>query len=262
MPVSTDQINVNWTLENLETRIKDNSEYINSLIGLIPPKYYFKNDPNNDETNSNTKINDEFQPNKRKRFSKQELKKQKKEAKKQKLDPNNLKTVLDIHKERLIRQVKESSSSQSLIKSNTKKKALHNDDHDVADDGNKKIKFAKFDFEQKNKKTKKQDNIHLINKLKKKSENFKKLERKDPEKAMIVKEKDAWNKVFRKAEGEKIKDDLKLLKKTVKRGAIKKKKSEKSWNERIETIAKNINEKQEKRKSNIQTRIEEKKKKV
>ncbi|CAH1760652.1 1407_t:CDS:2 [Entrophospora sp. SA101] len=182
MPVSTDQINVNWTLENLETRIKDNSEYINSLIGLIPPKYYFKNDPNNDETNSNTKINDEFQPNKRKRFSKQELKKQKKEAKKQK--------------------------------------------------------------------------------LKKKSENFKKLERKDPEKAMIVKEKDAWNKVFRKAEGEKIKDDLKLLKKTVKRGAIKKKKSEKSWNERIETIAKNINEKQEKRKSNIQTRIEEKKKKV
>ncbi|CAJ0749315.1 18773_t:CDS:2 [Entrophospora sp. SA101] len=224
MPVSTDQINVNWTLENLETRIKDNSEYINSLIGLIPPKYYFKNDPNNDETNSNTKINDEFQPNKRKRFSKQELKKQKKEAKKQ--------------------------------------KALHNDDHDVADDGNKKIKFAKFDFEQKNKKTKKQDNIHLINKLKKKSENFKKLERKDPEKAMIVKEKDAWNKVFRKAEGEKIKDDLKLLKKTVKRGAIKKKKSEKSWNERIETIAKNINEKQEKRKSNIQTRIEEKKKKV
>ncbi len=42
-------------------------------------------------------------------------------------------------------------------------------------------------------------------------------------------EKEAWSKVFRKAQGEKVKDDPKLLAKTIKRKTIKKKKSEKAW---------------------------------
>ena len=48
-------------------------------------------------------------------------------------------------------------------------------------------------------------------------------------KAAELHEKEAWDKVFKKAQGEKVKDDPKLLAKTIKRNVIKKKKSENIW---------------------------------
>ena len=48
-------------------------------------------------------------------------------------------------------------------------------------------------------------------------------------KAAELHEKEAWGKVFKKAQGEKVKDDPKLLKKTIKKKIISKKKSEKTW---------------------------------
>lgn len=48
-------------------------------------------------------------------------------------------------------------------------------------------------------------------------------------KAVEIHEKESWSKALKKAEGEKIKDDPKLLKKTIKKKIMKKKKSEKVW---------------------------------
>jgi hypothetical protein len=48
-------------------------------------------------------------------------------------------------------------------------------------------------------------------------------------KAVELHEKESWSKAIKRAEGEKVKDDPKLLKKTIKKKNMKKKKSEKVW---------------------------------
>lgn len=48
-------------------------------------------------------------------------------------------------------------------------------------------------------------------------------------KAKELHEKESWSKAIKRAEGEKVKDDPKLLKKTIKKKLIKKKRSEKIW---------------------------------
>jgi len=48
-------------------------------------------------------------------------------------------------------------------------------------------------------------------------------------KAVELHEKEVWSKVFKRAQGEKVKDDPKLLRKTIKKKIISKKKSEKAW---------------------------------
>ncbi|CAG8813835.1 35161_t:CDS:2, partial [Racocetra persica] len=97
--------------------------------------------------------------------------------------------------------------------------------------------------------------------LKSKAEKFEKLKKEDPEKAAKFRENEAWSKALQKARGEKIKDDPKLLKKTIKKINFKKKSSEKAWKERIKAVAKTQAERQQKRTENIQARIDAKKNK-
>ncbi|XDG05325.1 hypothetical protein ABKA04_004940 [Annulohypoxylon sp. FPYF3050] len=86
----------------------------------------------------------------------------------------------------------------------------------------------------------------------------KRLQSMDEEKRKDVEEKELWLTARRRAEGEKIKDDEKLLKKAVKRKETAKKKSEKDWNARKEGVAKSIKERQKKREDNIKKRRDEK----
>lgn len=86
----------------------------------------------------------------------------------------------------------------------------------------------------------------------------KRLEAMDEEKRKDVEEKEAWLTARRRAEGEKIKDDEKLLKKAVKRKESIKKKSTKEWAARKEGVAKGIKERQKKREENIRKRRDEK----
>ncbi|KAI1483685.1 SURF6-domain-containing protein [Daldinia eschscholtzii] len=86
----------------------------------------------------------------------------------------------------------------------------------------------------------------------------KRLQEMDEEKRKDVEDKELWLTARRRAEGEKIKDDEKMLKKAVKRKETAKKKSEKEWSARKEGVAKAMKDRQKKREENIRKRREEK----
>lgn len=76
-----------------------------------------------------------------------------------------------------------------------------------------------------------------------------------------LKEQKTWENAFKKTQGEKVKDKIDLIKKTLKKGQKKKEKSSVEWKERIDTQKKQQKEKQKKRQENIKKRQEEKKSK-
>lgn len=127
-----------------------------------------------------------------------------------------------------------------------------------------KMVFSKFDFSEigvKKKLPKNQnDPKKILQQLQQKKEKLKQLENSgDKEKAEDIKEKDAWKSALAKANGDKIKDNPELLKRTLKRKEQKKKHSANKWNSRIENVQKSKQERQEKRQGNIMKRKKEKK---
>lgn len=126
-----------------------------------------------------------------------------------------------------------------------------------------KMVFSKFDFsglgKSKNKKKEKDPKIILQN-LQKQKEKLEQLEAVgDKDKAAKIKEKSAWKNAIAKAQGEKVKDDPELLKKSVKKLDQKKKQSKKKWDQRLETVQKQKDERQKKRTENIEKRKKDKK---
>jgi hypothetical protein len=96
--------------------------------------------------------------------------------------------------------------------------------------------------------------------LQKTLDNQKKLEElKDTEEGQQLKENIAWDNMLKRAQGEKVKDDPKKLKQSIKREDWKKKKSKKLWDERLGQQKKRQNEAQKKRQTNIQKKIQRKK---
>ncbi|CEP62168.1 ribosome biosynthesis protein RRP14 LALA0_S04e09384g [Lachancea lanzarotensis] len=88
-----------------------------------------------------------------------------------------------------------------------------------------------------------------------------KLEAKDELEQIKQKEKDKWQRAMLQAEGEKMKNDEKLLRKALKRKEAKKRKSAVEWRERKETVATAISDKQKRREENLQIRKDNKGKK-
>ncbi|KAF9184374.1 hypothetical protein BGZ51_002947 [Haplosporangium sp. Z 767] len=119
------------------------------------------------------------------------------------------------------------------------------------------VRFSKFEFDglQKKKKgpTDAQGQLKMVEAHK---EKLAALQVADPEKANALKEKDTWRKAQQLAQGEKVKDDVKLLKKTIKREETFKKKSSKEWSERKMSVKKQKDQKQKKREENIKARID------
>ncbi|CAG8522008.1 6257_t:CDS:2 [Diversispora eburnea] len=254
---------LSWTPESIKERIKIQNHFIESAVSLIPPKNYFKNSDDN-----------EIYYNKRKRVSKQLLKEQKKAAKKQKLDPNNLKTNI---KSKPKDEEHNSSKTRLTITERLSRLRLAKQNFEQDSEKKKKIRKEKNRIREENKK-KRSKNLNQQKELndndsKGKEDinlNSKPLEQENIQiqdsnsvegNATQLHEKEEWRKALQKTQGEKVKDDISLLKKTIKNKTFKKKSSEKAWKERLQAVSKAITEKQEKRTKNIQERINMKKNK-
>lgn len=80
----------------------------------------------------------------------------------------------------------------------------------------------------------------------------------DPSKREDIEEKDMWLNAKKRAHGERVHDDTSLLKKALKRKESAKKKSEREWKQRHETVIRNQEMRQAKREENLRKRREEK----
>ena len=74
------------------------------------------------------------------------------------------------------------------------------------------------------------------------------------EKVKKIESKAAWQAAIDKAEGVKVKDDVELLKKSLKRQEQRKKSSKKKWEHRSDQVDKKLDKKQTKRQDNLQQR--------
>ncbi|CAH0600628.1 unnamed protein product [Chrysodeixis includens] len=130
-----------------------------------------------------------------------------------------------------------------------------------------KLVFSKFDFANVGKKERvnkaEKDPKKILENLKQQEEKFKQLEeREETGKVKEIKEKIAWKNVLQKAEGQKVKDDPLLLKKSIKKMDQKKKQSKKQWDTRVKNVEQKKDERQKKRKENIAKKKKEKKTKI
>ncbi|KAK9245161.1 surfeit locus protein 6-domain-containing protein [Lipomyces tetrasporus] len=78
----------------------------------------------------------------------------------------------------------------------------------------------------------------------------------DKEKRATIEEKEKWKRAIKQTEGDKVKDDERMLKKSLKKQLKRKRKSAKEWQEREENVLKGIKARQKKREENIAARKE------
>ena len=125
--------------------------------------------------------------------------------------------------------------------------------------------YSKFDFTDSNKKEKHKNEFRgkdykrLLEKIEKRNEKINKVKTKDESAGRMLQDKFKWKAALDKAEGEKVKDNPELLKKSLKRKEKMKDKRKKKWRDRENTVKKQQEAKQEKRSKNIQARKQTKK---
>ncbi|KAJ3073189.1 hypothetical protein HDU98_002008 [Podochytrium sp. JEL0797] len=106
---------------------------------------------------------------------------------------------------------------------------------------------------------KQHDPKSLLAKLQSDATKLTELSTKNPEKHAAILEKAKWDKASAMATGEVVRDDIKLVKKTVKRLEKKKVKSHNDWKHRKDSVTKSISDRDKKREANLKNRSEGKK---
>ncbi|KAH8369123.1 hypothetical protein KR009_002008 [Drosophila setifemur] len=128
-----------------------------------------------------------------------------------------------------------------------------------------KIVYSKVDFAANpGGKTKKshQNPKEILKKLRDTKKQLTELrEQGDTDKAAELQNDIAWKKAFDKVEGKKVKDDTKLLQKTIKKRRVEKKKSKTKWTERKQKVDHDIAKRQKKRQENLDKRSKDKRNK-
>merc|ERR1712141_477668 len=127
--------------------------------------------------------------------------------------------------------------------------------------------FSKFDFTSANGQTGAENNKKIkldpkaaLQSIQKQKDKMKRLEAKgDGEAVKSIEESSTWTKALDKAEGVKVKDDVGLLKKSIKKQEQRKKSNVKKWDARKETEQKRMETQQQKRQDNIKKRKQDKK---
>ncbi|KAI8807902.1 surfeit locus protein 6-domain-containing protein [Cladochytrium replicatum] len=122
------------------------------------------------------------------------------------------------------------------------------------------IKFGTVTFGNDRKRRGPSDAKTLLKKVEAKNEKLEILRNADPAKAESIEDAERWRNMMKLAQGEKVKDQAKILKHTVKRIEKKKAKSATTWKERDSSVKKSQDERQKKRNENIKARQEKSKK--
>ncbi|TKR65071.1 hypothetical protein L596_025532 [Steinernema carpocapsae] len=133
----------------------------------------------------------------------------------------------------------------------------------TTEDGN--LVFSKFDFivkEDKKAESKKdkrdkfqgKDYKRLLQKAEKRKERIDEIREKNPDKAEKIETDIRWNNAISRAEGVKVKDDIALLKKSVKRKEKVKERKKQKWDQRGQHVKADEEKKQAKREANLQKR--------
>lgn len=163
---------------------------------------------------------------------------------------------------KVVENKKEKSTQQNIQQNNPKnvkpQKPIYNKKGELV--------FSKFDFSSNNGPSgdidtnmKSKDLKQILSQALKEKEKMKHLEKKgDKEGAISIADQKAWSSALQKAEGKKVKSDVDMLKKSIKKQEIRKKTSQKKWEQRLETIKKHKADKQNQRKKNITSRKEAK----
>jgi len=97
-------------LEALAERLKAHSQYFDDVLALIPPKYYFPQEVN-DEPRNKYMYNTKGKP------PKQEIKEHSKKLKKTRLDPNQYHTVIDIQKQQIEKSENKGDDTSEITES-------------------------------------------------------------------------------------------------------------------------------------------------
>ncbi|CAJ0581606.1 unnamed protein product, partial [Mesorhabditis spiculigera] len=100
----------------------------------------------------------------------------------------------------------------------------------------------------------------LLEKAEKRQERIDSIRTKNPEKAEKIEESIKWKKVLQQAEGKKVRDNVDLLKKAMKRKEKTKDRTKKKWGERTTAVEEKVAKKQDKRDTNLQKRKDDVKK--
>lgn len=137
---------------------------------------------------------------------------------------------------------------------------------------NGQVVFSKFDFtadktlkakpqkdQEKQPRENPKDYKKLIKKLQDKRETIDQLKKTEPLKAVEVETTEKWKTAIDKASGVKVKDDVSLLKKSLKKVEKKKEKTKKNWDRRMKEVKQAQDKAQDKRQKNIDKRREKSK---
>ncbi|KAG7829439.1 hypothetical protein KL920_002298 [Ogataea angusta] len=170
-------------------------------------------------------------------------------------------------KEALKRQQKKNKEEKD---DDDDKSSSEDEDVDDKDDKEEVVMYNNIEFSQGERATSDLSGVRKVGRrkgpsnndvkahLKKAEQEKAKLAAMDKEQAQAVEEKHKWNKALAGAQGIKVKDDVKLLKKALKRKEAKKRKSEREWGERKQFVADQIKAKQDRREENLRIRRENK----
>ncbi|XP_015189408.1 PREDICTED: surfeit locus protein 6 homolog [Polistes dominula] len=259
--------------------LQEENQFLSNIYSKIPiPMYELANqdeDKNEEEKDSNKtwvpgKTTTRAQTFEELQAKLEELKNVKKLGYKQKLLKKTLKNKIKkktkreerLMQKKLVRTEQQAAGSKSFNFETNGVSKIHKPKPVFNSEG--KMVFSKFDFseigtKQKSLKSEK-DPKKILQQLQQKKEKLKELEQSgEKDKVEEIKEKEAWKTALARANGEKVKDDPELLKRTIKRQELQKKKSSKKWESRLESVQKFKQERQDKRQENITKRKREKK---
>lgn len=137
------------------------------------------------------------------------------------------------------------------------------------------ITFGRFDFntedsiEKNSKKNKgkkfetKQTKLkNTLKQMESEQDELKRLKEENPEEGKEILRTKNWKTALAKAKGEKIRDNVQLLRKTIKKQDKRRQHSAKKWQEKKSETDKRMKERQDKRQANLQKRKDDKKAKI